>query len=53
MGGFENDYLSNLEAGTEQREGEKFIERIDYNNRRTTQNEEEINIEEATLLSLK
>lgn len=51
IGGYENDYLSNLEAETEQREGEKIIERIDYSSQ-AAKSDEEINIEKATISSL-
>ena len=51
MEGFENDYLSNLEAEVEQREGERFIERIDYSSQ-AAKSDKEFNIEDATISSL-
>ena len=51
MEGFENDYLSNLEAEAEHREGERFIERIDYSSQ-AAKSDKEFNIEDATISSL-
>ena len=51
MEGFENDCLSNLEAEVEQREGERFIERIDYSSQ-AAKSDKEFNIEDATISSL-
>ena len=52
MNGFESDYFRNFEAETEKREGEKDIERIDYSSQ-VAKSDEEFNIEEATISSLK
>ena len=51
MEGFGNDYLSNFEAEAEQREGERFIERIDYSSQ-AAKSDKEFNIEDATISSL-
>ena len=52
MKGFESDYLSEVERGTEQREGERSIEQLSYTNTKAVNNNEEFNIQESTISSL-
>ena len=51
MNGFERDYFSNLEEGTEESGGEKDIERIDYSSQ-VAKSDKEYNIADATISSL-
>ena len=52
MSRFRRDFFSNYEAGTEQMENEKDKEELDYYSSQTATNDEEFDIEEATISSL-
>lgn len=52
MSKFRGDFFSNYEAGTEQMENEEDKEKLDYYSSQTATNDEEFDIEEATISSL-
>lgn len=51
MGGYESNYLDDIERKNEDEKIEQKVERLDYNSKSTKN--EEFNIEEATLAALK